>query len=118
MELNRQQIVEWSRIGLAAGGPIGGLILHLTGLTTETYMLWVQAALYIVPPPIGFVLSWYANRRAAQILNVKAMPEVATIVIKDAANGDIGKLARSPDQPDIVTETQNERDAKLGTKTS
>ncbi len=46
----------------------------------------------------------------------EATPEVATVVIKDTANGLLAAAATSPMHPNIVTETQNEADAKLGTK--
>jgi len=46
----------------------------------------------------------------------EATPEVATVVIKDTANGALAAAASSPAHPNIVSETQNEADAKLGTK--
>ncbi len=53
----------------------------------------------------------------AKVLIAKAVPGVATVVVKDNANGALAQLAQDEAQPDIVTETQNEIDAKKGTKT-
>lgn len=54
--------------------------------------------------------------KAQVVKAVERMPDVATVVVKDEANGALGTLAQSGEHPNIVTETQNEADAKLGTK--
>lgn len=116
MELNQQQIMGWLRIALASGSPLGALILQKSGISQGDYTLYVEAALYVAGPATSMVLTWFAHRKERQVLNVKAMPEVATIVVKDMANGAVGRLAADPANPDIVTESKNEKDAKLGTK--
>jgi len=76
--------------------------------------------LAIAGPAVGGALAWWSaqrNTKAEQIKAVEKMPEIATVVVKDEANGKIGKLAQDDAHPNIVTETQNEADAKQGTKT-
>lgn len=48
----------------------------------------------------------------------EAVPGVATVVIKDEANSTLAALAKDETHPNVVTETQNEADAKNGTKVS
>ena len=55
---------------------------------------------------------------AAKLQIAEAVPAVATIVVKDTATDGPAKLAQSDNHPNIVTETQNEADAKKGTKVS
>lgn len=52
----------------------------------------------------------------AKVQIAEGVPGVATVVIKDDANGGLAKLAQSDEHPNVVTETQNEADAKKGTK--
>ena len=54
--------------------------------------------------------------KAEVIMAANNMPSVATVVLRDGVNGVIGDLAKSDNHPNIVTETQNEADAKKGTK--
>jgi hypothetical protein len=52
----------------------------------------------------------------AKVQIAQAVPGVATVVIKDTANGELNTLAMSETHPNIVTEAQNEIDARLGPK--
>lgn len=49
---------------------------------------------------------------AAKVLIAEAVPNVATVVVKDAAGNGLAKLAQSDDHPNIVTESQNAQDKK------
>jgi len=112
MELNRQQIEGFLKIGLGVGGPIGAIILSKSGISQSDYVLYLEAALYIVPPVGASIWAWISNRKASQILAVKEMPEIATVVVKDTAIGKISELAKSDVHHDIVTESQNETDVQ------
>lgn len=116
MEINQQQVAGWLRVALSAGGPIAALAMSKMGVSEKDWALYTEVALAIVPGLTVAVWSWYRNRKATQIKLVDKMPEVATIVVKDNANGTVGALAQSEAHPNIVTETQNEIDAKEGTK--
>lgn len=52
---------------------------------------------------------------ANKITIAEAVPGVATVVVKDNAPKELKEIARGPN-PNIVTESQNEADAKLGNK--
>lgn len=116
MEINQQQVAGWLRALLAAGGPFAALVLSKTGISQSDWVLYTELALVIIPPAAVAVWGWYSSRKATQVKLVEKMPEVATIVIKDEARGAVGELAASPNEHNIVTETQNEADAKEGTK--
>lgn len=116
MEINQQQVAGWLRITLSASGPIAALVLSKTGISAADWALYTEIALAIIPGLAVAVWSWHRNRKATQVQMVQQMPEVATIVVKDEARGAVGDLAASPHEEHIVTETQNEKDAKEGTK--
>lgn len=118
MTLNQQQIAAWLRITFAAGGPIAALIISKTGISTSDYLMYLEVGLAIIPGTIAAALSWYRNREDQQIKVTEGLPSVATIVVKDSANGVVGQLAQSGQHPNIVTETQNELDVLKGTQTS
>ena len=116
MEVNQQQIAGWLRALLAAGGPFAALILSKTGISQADWAMYTELALAIIPPLGVAVWSWFRNRQATQVKLVERIPDVATVVIKDDAKGDLKQMAQSQAHPDVVTETQNEADAKEGTK--
>lgn len=140
MELNQQQVRTWLQLALSAGGPFAAIILSKTGVSEGDYALYVNLALAFLPGVIVGAWSWYSNRKVAQVAVVaqmpaadqhealnkvsdvdkiriaEAVPEVATVVIKDVANGPVAAIAADDAHPNIVTETQNEADAKKGTK--
>lgn len=139
-ELNQQQLAVGIKVALAAGGPIYNLALTKLHLTQGDYGLYADLASYLLPPIIVYGWAWWSNRRSAQVANVatftpaqqaealaktpdaakvliaKAVPGVATIVVKNDAGNGVGKLAESVTQPDIVTEKQNAIDVKLGAR--
>lgn len=141
MELNQKQVSAWLKIALASGGPLYVWILAHTGITDSEYQMDVNLAAYILPPLIVAAFAWISNRLSSQISNVaKSAPDklgealgkvpdavkiqaaetastVATVVTKDNSNGKVGELAADPNHPKVVSETQNEADAKKGTKT-
>lgn len=76
----------------------------------------VQAALAIVPVEEKTKIAAATLPDEAKVLLAHDVPGVATVVVKDTANGTLAKLAADEEHPNIVTETQNEQDAKMGTK--
>jgi len=46
----------------------------------------------------------------------EGVPDVATVVVRDTATNGVAALAQDASHPHVVTETQNEMDAKKGTK--
>lgn len=113
---NAQQVVGWLTVGLAAGGPIGAAILDGTGWSHDRYSLYLNALGYIGAPLIAAGWTHWSARRAKLIATVEKLPEVATVVVKDGANGSVGALAQSSDHPNVVTESQNAKDVKAGAK--
>lgn len=109
------QINNYLHILFGSSGALAALIIAKSGLTSSDYSLWLEAILPIASIAISVIWSKWQSRPAAQVLQVKALPEVATVVVKNAANGEIGEIAANPDHPDIVTEKQNAIDK---TKTS
>jgi hypothetical protein len=138
VEVNQQQIASFLRMLLSAGGPLAALILTKTGMTHEDYDMYVAVALAFIPPIGAAIWGWYDNRKIKQVTNIaqmpaidqlqalnkvsdatkvriaEAVPDVKTVVIDNAANGTLGAMAASPTHPNIVTESQNEKDTKLG----
>lgn len=105
------------RVGLSAGGPIGAIILEKTHVSQADYMMGVELVLYLVPAGC-LVWGWVDTKVDNLIAALAKRPEVATIVIKDGTNGKVGAMAASeaPVNAKVVTETQNEKDAKEGSK--
>lgn len=124
---------------LASSGPIAKLLATLFKIDSATIEAVLSAATILTPIAIvPFLLKIMTPAKKiediaampaeavhaalgkvsdiAKIQIAEAVPEVATIVIKDAANGALAAAASSPAHPNIVSETQNEADAKLGTK--
>lgn len=137
----RARIEDALRILLAAGGPFSALILRYTEVEPNDLELMFQLALLVVPPLGAWVWGLYVNTlenkiaivaeaapeeaRLAlhqvpdetKVLIAKKVPGVATIVVKDDENGALRNLAKGAEHRDIVTETQNELDAKMSPKT-
>lgn len=119
-----------------ASGFIGAVtvwVCHHLGLPVPDITVEAMVISTAVPEAVEWYVAWYRNnpnniiRRMMKQLNgvgitdetkaevlmaAKSMPEVATVVVKDSANGAIGALARNTAHPDIVTETQNALDKK------
>lgn len=138
--MNQTQMEQmWMKL-LAAGGPIAALLMNRFGLDQTTTTAILEVLLVVVPPIGAGIWAWFKSRDQALVQAVAAMPApavnealakvsdmakvqvaeavpgVATVVIKDEANGSLATLAANPNHPNVVTETQNEADAKLGTK--
>lgn len=137
--LNPQQKMGLWLALIASGGPFAKLLVHVFDVPSPAVQEIVGWLNYVTPIVAG---SEYIRRQSddAKVEGVKtlpvekkvealqaapddvkvkvaeAIPDVATVVIKDDANGKLGALAQSEAHPNIVTETQNEKDAKEGTK--
>lgn len=85
------------------------------GLIDHTDKAKVESVASMPAPAVAEALNKVSDVAKIQIAG--AVPSVATVVVKDAANGTVAELAQSNDHPNVVTETQNEKDAKEGTKT-
>lgn len=90
---------------------IGALVW---GIVSHTDKAKVEAVAKMSAPAQQAALSGVSD--AAKVSIAEGVPGVATVVVKDGTNGKLGDLAASPDHPNVVTETQNEHDAKNGTK--
>lgn len=139
MILNKEQI-NAVLLGLfASAGPLAKLMVsgfHVSGDTVDMIMSFCT----VLTPIASSAIFTYLQRDAAKVAAVasmpaeaqqaalnkvpdaikvqitEAIPDVATVVVKDEANGGLHELAVSDAHPNIVTETQNEADAKKGTK--
>lgn len=92
---------------IALAGIIWGFFAH-------TDKAKVESVAHMAAPAVNEALAKVSD--AAKIQIAEATPTVATVVVKDTANGKVAALAQSNDHPNVVTETQNEADAKKGTK--
>lgn len=141
MDQNKERIFDALRVLLAAGGPFSAVVLRYTDMKADDFALLAQLALFVIPPVGAWVWGLYLNTlekkaqaiasapQPAQVAALQAalpvetkvnltegIPGVATVVVKDTANGALAKMAASEANPKVVTETQNELDAKMGTK--
>lgn len=113
-DVNQQQIAGWLRNTLSASGPLGVLIMHKLGLSVGDYQMWLDVFMAFAPGAIASAWTWYRNREDQQIRVTESLSTVAKVVVKDSANGKVGKLAVSNDHPNIVTESQNAKEVKAG----
>jgi hypothetical protein len=100
---------------LTISGPAFSLLsrkLHLTPEDAKDYLDILQ----VITPLVGGAWGVAETTNNSLVKAAENVPGVATVVIKDTANGALGDLAQSEAHPNIVTETQNEADAKLGSK--
>jgi hypothetical protein len=142
IEINQQQVTGWVKAALIAGSPIYDFSLKKLGISEGDYQIYTSLAVYILPPIIVAVWTWYGQRRSSQVANVasftpaeqaealaktpdaakiliaEAVPTVATVVVKNDAGNGVGKLAASDDHPNIVTESKNQIDAISGIASS
>ena len=136
--------VVWSvlRTLLVAGGPVATLLIALgfPPVTVSTYLAVGLAIVGIASAAVPGLIAAFTQTDSHAVAKVASMPapvvqealkqvpdeakvaiaetvpSVATVVVKDGVNGKIGELAADPNHPNIVTETKNEADAKMGTK--
>ncbi len=97
MESNQQQVAGWLRAALAAGGPISALVLSKTGISSEDWALYTEAALAIVPPLAVAIWSWYSSRKTTQIKSVQATPGVQVHVDPVVAAPAVVAMSESQD---------------------
>lgn len=141
MDQNKERIYDALRVLLAAGGPFSAVILRYTDIAPDDLALLTQLALLVVPPCGAWLWGFYLHslkKKAEAIAQApkevqvqvlqpvlpvetkvnltEAIPGVATVVVRDDANGALAKMAASVANPKVVTESQNEYDAKQGTK--
>jgi len=138
VNVTKERIYDALRVLLAAGGPFSALIIRYTDMKQDDLDLMVQLALMILPPAGAWVWGLYLNSiqrkvqmiaeqsphvqhealnkvsDGAKVLIAEAVPGVATVVVKNNVNGELGAMAQSPAHPNIVTAQQNELDAKFG----
>lgn len=108
------QVSTWMGIALLVIGVLSVIVPGLIGAFSQTDSHAV-AKVAAMPAPVAQE-ALKAIPDDAKLKVVEAVPDVATIVLKDNVNGEMAKLAASDAHPNIVTETQNEADAKKGTK--
>ena len=138
MNVARERITDGLRILLAAGGPFSALVLRYTEMKQDDLDLLFQLALMVVPPLGAWVWGLYLNTvqakvqsiaqqspqsqaealnkvsDGAKVLIAEQVPGVATVVVKNNINGELGAIAQSPAFPNVVTAQQNEIDAVHG----
>jgi hypothetical protein len=136
----RERIQDALRVLLAAGGPFSAIVLRYTEISPSDLDLIFQLALMVIPPFGAWVWGLYLHsienkveviaeqppavqREAlnkvsdtAKVLIAQAVPNVATVVIKNEANGNLGDLASSEEHRDIVYESQNRIDVEAGVR--
>ena len=133
----RFQGLLWRAVGSSGWiAPAVSKVCNHYGLPLPDPGLEVFLISTFITETIDFVATWYRTNpnniikramrgingtniteetRATVIVAAKSLPEVATVVVRDSANGSIGEMARNPDHPDIVTESQNNSDKKAPT---
>lgn len=140
MNRNKERIYDALRMLLAAGGPFSAVVLRYTDMSANDFNLIAQLVLFVVPPAGAWAWGLYLNSikkkveaiaaqshevqnealnkvsDGAKVLIAEAVPGVATVVVKNNVNGELGAIAASPAFPNIVTAERNEVDAKLGFK--
>lgn len=104
---NQSQIAGQLRTALAAGGPIAALIMSKTGISQEDYGLYLELALYIVPPLIAAVWSYIAKRDAAIVKAAAKVPGATVVVDQDRAPPAVKDIAQDQSaNPAVVTKEQ------------
>ena len=136
----RERITDALRLLLAAGGPFSAIILRYTEMSQSDFDMFVQLALMVLPPLGAWVWGLYLNTiekkveaiaqaspgeqhpalekvsDTAKVLIAQSVPGVATVVVKDHENGEVGTLASSEEHRDIVYESQNRIDVETGVR--
>lgn len=109
---NKEQSLSLLRnvISIACG------VLVMRGIiTVEQGAALVSDLSVIIPAAIGIgttIWGILAHTDPAKVQAAVAVPGVATVVLKDDANGTLAALSKV--NPNVVTETQNQKDAIQG----
>lgn len=136
--MNKDQVNAVLLALFASSGPVAKLLVSLLHWDNDTISA-VMTLLTILTPLVSGGIFTYLQRDAgkvasvstmsaadqkaaldkvpdeAKVLIAKAVPDVATVVVKDTATNGVAKLAADETQPHIVTESQNQVDALKGT---
>lgn len=99
IEINQQQVAAWLRLTLAAGGPIGALILSKTGVTASDYGLYYEAALALLPGLIVTIWSWFRNRHATEVNIVENKIDGVVVTPTTPAGANLVKQATGLSKP-------------------
>lgn len=98
---------------MVAAPAVIGIAVFVWGLRAHTNTAKVESVASMPAPAMNEALNKVSD--VAKIQIAEAVPSVATVVVKDTANGSVAAIAQSNDHPNVVTETQNALDAKNGT---
>lgn len=110
--LNQSQIAGQLRTALAAGGPIAAFILAKTGWAPADYSMYLEMALYVLPPLVAAVWSYIA-KRSDNLVRAASTVQGATVVIDRTASVAVQEVAKSEAAPDVKTEKQYLHDQAL-----
>lgn len=113
--LSAEQAATLTNEIMIAAPAVAAIVTLIWGLIAHTDKAKVESVASMPAPAVTEALNKVSDVAKIQIAG--AVPSVATVVVKDTANGTVAALAQSDDHPNVVTETQNEKDAKEGTKT-
>lgn len=113
--MTKDQITALLLSVFGAAGPLSKILATLFHLDDKTIDAILDTGTVLTPIVAGAYFT-YMHRPSGIIAIAETTPGVATVVVKDTATNGLAKLAQDEGHPNIVTETQNEADAKQGTK--
>lgn len=112
MEINSQQVAGWLRTVLAAGGPLGALILAKSGISQTDWAMYLEVILVIVPPVAVAIWSWFRNRVSTQAKLVSQVDGQQVHVDPKLAPASVVSMANDPAVKDVVPMEGPPRDDK------
>lgn len=135
--MNSDQVNTMLLALFATSGPLAKVLTAAFGMSNDTVSAVLSILAILTPAATGAIFTYMQRNAgkvaavasmspeeqhaalnkvpdAAKVLIAKAVPDVATVVVKDTATNGVAKLAASTLQPDIVTESQNKLDALNG----
>ena len=140
MGLNKEQVIAILLGLFGASGPLANWLVTSGHMASADVQADLMLATILTPTIVTLVFAWL-QRNSAKVAGVAHMspdeqkealnklsdadkvsvaekvPDVATVVVKDGVNGKLAAMALdNVNHPNVVTETQNEADAKKGTK--
>lgn len=92
---NQSQIAGQLRTALAAGGPIAAIILAKTGWSLGDYQMYLELALYIVPPLVAAVWSYVAKRDASLVSAAGKVEGAKVVVDTEVASPAVAAVAEN-----------------------
>lgn len=112
--MNKGGIAVFIRTFFFASSPVALAIIAKTGITPEDYMLYYNAALFLLPTVLvggyEFYINW-RNRPDVIVKKAEELSAVSKVVIVDGTNGKIGGMVANDDHPKIVDETTAKKSA-------